>query len=253
VNSDGVSLLGSTSGTTILQASASASGTVTIPATTDTLIGKNTTDTLTNKSISASSNTITEITSSNLSSSAGILNTQLANSTISSISLGSNLNSLSFGSYLSSSGSYNGSTARTVSVAGTSVNTTNTLVARDISGDFTAGTITVTNLTASQSIQANDVTATDFNSTSDQKLKDNIQTIENSLGIVNSLRGVSFDWKENGKSSLGVIAQEIEKVLPNIVNDTEIKTVNYNALIGVLIEAVKELSKEVEDLKNKIN
>ena len=253
VNSGGVSLLGSTSGTTILQASASASGTVTIPATTDTLIGKNTTDTLTNKSISASSNTITGITSSNLSSSAGILNTQLANSTISSISLGSNLNSLSFGSYLSSSGSYNGSTARTVSVAGTSVNTTNTLVARDISGDFTAGTITVTNLTASQSIQANDVTATDFNSTSDQKLKDNIQTIENSLGIVNSLRGVSFDWKENGKSSLGVIAQEIEKVLPNIVNDTEIKTVNYNALIGVLIEAVKELSKEVEDLKNKIN
>jgi hypothetical protein len=249
----GVSLSGSTSGITILQAAPAASGTVTIPSATDTLIGKNTADILTNKSISAVSNAITEIGHSNLSSSAGILNTQLANSTISGISLGSNLNSLSFGSYLSSSGSYNGSTARTVSVAGTSINTPNTLVARDISGDFTAGTITVTNLTASQSIQANDVTATDFNSTSDQKLKDNIQTIENSLGIVNSLRGVSFDWKENGKSSLGVIAQEIEKVLPNIVNDTEIKTVNYNALIGVLIEAVKELSKEVEDLKNKIN
>jgi hypothetical protein len=94
------------------------------------------------------------------------------------------------------------------------------------------------------------VTATDFNSTSDQSLKTNINTIDNALDIVNDLRGVSFDWKETGKSSYGVIAQELEKVLPSLVSDTEIKTVNYNGIIGVLIEAVKELSEEVERLKN---
>jgi hypothetical protein len=94
------------------------------------------------------------------------------------------------------------------------------------------------------------VTATDFNSTSDQSLKTNINTIDNALDIVNDLRGVSFDWKETGKSSYGVIAQELEQVLPALVSNTEIKTVNYNGIIGVLIEAVKELSEEVERLKN---
>jgi hypothetical protein len=232
-SSAGITFTGSTSGTTTLQASAVASGVITLPAVTATLVGRNTTDTLTNKTIAAGSNTIT-----------GLTNASLINSTISGVSLGSNLNTLSFGSYLTSTGSYNGSTARTVSVAGTSVNTGNTLVARDISGDFTAGTITVTNLTASQTIQAQD-----FNSTSDNRVKENIKTVENSLEIVKSLRGVSFDWKETGKSSYGVIAQELQEVLPELVKNGEVKSVNYNGLIGVLIEAVKELSEEVKELK----
>lgn len=233
-SSAGITFTGSTSGTTTLQASAVASGVITLPAVTATLVGRNTTDTLTNKTIAAGSNTIT-----------GLTNASLINSTISGVSLGSNLNTLSFGSYLTSTGSYNGSTARTVSVAGTSVNTGNTLVARDISGDFTAGTITVTNLTASQTI-----TAQDFNSTSDNRVKENIKTVENSLEIVKSLRGVSFDWKETGKSSYGVIAQELEEILPELVKNGEVKSVNYNGLIGVLIEAVKELSEEVKELKS---
>ena len=242
--SAGIVFTGTTSGTTNLQSSAVASGTLTLPAVTDILVARTTTDTLTNKTISAGSNTITGLTNTNLSGSAGITNANLANSTISGIALGSNLNSLSFGAYLTSSGSYNGSTARTVSVAGTTVNTGNTLVARDISGDFNAGSVSVTNLTASQTI-----TAQDFNSTSDNKVKENIKTIENALGTVSALRGVSFDWKETGSSSYGVIAQELEEVLPTLVKDGEIKSVNYNGLIGVLIEAVKELKKEIEDLK----
>ena len=72
------------------------------------------------------------------------------------------------------------------------------------------------------------------------------------METIDQLRGVSFNWKENGKSSIGVIAQEIEKVLPQLVSDTEIKTVNYNGIIGVLIEAVKELSSEVEKLKKRV-
>jgi hypothetical protein len=235
-SSAGITFTGSTSGTTTLQASAVASGVITLPAVTATLVGRNTTDTLTNKTISAGSNTIT-----------GLTNASLINSTISGVSLGSNLNTLSFGSYLTSTGSYNGSTARTVSVAGTSVNTGNTLVARDISGDFTAGTITVTNLTASQTI-----TAQDFNSTSDNRVKENIKTVENSLEIVKSLRGVSFDWKETGKSSYGVIAQELQEVLPELVKNGEVKSVNYNGLIGVLIEGMKSQQEQINRLEQKI-
>jgi hypothetical protein len=245
-SSSGITFTGSTSGTTILQASAVASGTLTLPAATTTLVGRNTTDTLTNKIIAAGSNTITGLTNTNLSGTAGITNANLANSTISGVALGSNLNPLTFGSYLTSTGSYNGSTARTVSVAGTSVNTGNTLVARDTSGDFTAGSVNVTNLTASQTIQAQD-----FNSTSDINLKENIHTVENALETVSSLRGVSFDWKETGKSSYGVIAQELEEVLPELVNNGEVKSVNYNGLVGILIEAIKELKTEVEELKSK--
>jgi hypothetical protein len=235
-SSAGITFTGSTSGTTTLQASAVASGVITLPAVTATLVGRNTTDTLTNKTIAADSNTIT-----------GLTNASLINSTISGVSLGSNLNTLSFGSYLTSTGSYNGSTARTVSVAGTSVNTGNTLVARDISGDFTAGTITVTNLTASQTI-----TAQDFNSTSDNRVKENIKTVENSLEIVKSLRGVSFDWKETGKSSYGVIAQELQEVLPELVKNGEVKSVNYNGLIGVLIEGMKSQQEQINRLEQKI-
>lgn len=95
------------------------------------------------------------------------------------------------------------------------------------------------------------VTATDFISTSDANLKDNIETIEGALDKVNGIRGVTFDWKRDGKPGMGVIAQELEEILPKLVVGETQKAVNYNGLIGLLIEAVKELSKEVEELKNK--
>ena len=96
------------------------------------------------------------------------------------------------------------------------------------------------------------ITCTDINSTSDINLKENITTVDNALSIVNDLRGVRFEWKKDHKPSYGVIAQELEQVLPELVTDTDPKTVNYNGIIGVLIEAVKELSAEVEDLKKKL-
>jgi hypothetical protein len=81
-------------------------------------------------------------------------------------------------------------------------------------------------------------------------LKANVITIQDAVGCVNKMRGVEFDWKLNGKKSYGVIAQELEEIYPELVNTIEDrKSVNYNALIGFLIQAVKELSKEIEGLK----
>jgi hypothetical protein len=97
------------------------------------------------------------------------------------------------------------------------------------------------------------ITCTDINITSDINLKENITTVDNALDIVNDLRGVRFEWKKNHKPSYGVIAQELEKVLPELVTDTDPKTVNYNGIIGVLIESVKKLSEEVEYLREKIS
>ena len=79
-------------------------------------------------------------------------------------------------------------------------------------------------------------TATDFNSASDENLKTNIRTIEDPLAKVVQIRGVNFDWKETQRPALGVVAQEVEKVLPELVTDNGTKTVNYNGLIGLLIE-----------------
>ena len=87
---------------------------------------------------------------------------------------------------------------------------------------------------------------------SDERLKTNIKTIDKALDKVTSLRGVYYD-KDN-KPSVGVIAQEVEKIMPEVVaNSGEYKSVAYGNLVGLLIEAIKELKEEVADLKGKIN
>lgn len=94
------------------------------------------------------------------------------------------------------------------------------------------------------------ITATDFNSTSDVNLKENIKVIEDPLAKVLQIDGVSFRWKESQEQSIGVIAQDLEKVFPELVKQSNThKSVNYNGIIGVLIEAIKELKAEVEELK----
>jgi hypothetical protein len=94
------------------------------------------------------------------------------------------------------------------------------------------------------------VTASDFNSSSDIKLKTNIQRIANPIEKVLQINGVSFNWKESGKATMGVIAQEVEAVLPELVSDTDPKSVNYNGLISLLIECVKDQQKQIDELRN---
>ena len=99
------------------------------------------------------------------------------------------------------------------------------------------------------------LTATDFNSTSDLRRKENIQTIDNGLEIIQKINPVSFDWKETGKKGFGVIAQEIEKLLPSIVGEDGegYKSISYSQLISFLISAVKEQQNQIDDLKRKID
>jgi hypothetical protein len=117
------------------------------------------------------------------------------------------------------------------------------------SGINVTGIITSTSVFTGNVVSSGIVTAQDFDSLSDINYKTNVETVENALEIVDSLRGVSFDWKESGTGSYGVIAQELQEVLPELVHGDNPKTVNYNGIIGVLIEAIKELKAEVEELK----
>ena len=134
----------------------------------------------------------------------------------------------------------------------------------DLTGDVTgnadtattAGTVTTaaqTNITSLGTLTGltvnGTVAATDFNSTSDITLKDNVSIIDNALEMINNLEGISWNWKDSGKASLGVSAQNVETVAPELVTTGDHKAVNYNGLVGVLIEAVKSLSAEVETLK----
>ena len=71
--------------------------------------------------------------------------------------------------------------------------------------------------------------------------------------MVTNLRGVKFNWRENNKPAFGVIAQELEEVLPELVNGDNPKTVNYNGIVGVIIEAMKEQQNEIIELKSIIS
>tara|TARA_B100001113_G_scaffold16359_2_gene12331 strand:- start:4922 stop:6052 length:1131 start_codon:yes stop_codon:yes gene_type:complete len=101
-----------------------------------------------------------------------------------------------------------------------------------------------------------DVIAQSTTTASDRRLKENIEVIPNSLEKVQALNGVSFDWKKTGEKSAGVIAQEVQEVLPEAVKEVtpvgggdSHLTVNYHALTSILIESIKELKAEIEELK----
>ena len=96
----------------------------------------------------------------------------------------------------------------------------------------------------------------DLNSTSDERLKDNIEPIENALSDVCKLEGVSFNWKDTGTKATGFIAQQVEPIFPDLVNTSEddgIKSVNYIGLIGHLVEAIKEQQAQIGALTAKLN
>ena len=136
-----------------------------------------------------------------------------------------------------------GNVVVTNAISGTNITLTN---------NVSTGNITVTNDITTTNVTATLVSATDFNTTSDVALKTNMQQITNSLDVIEQLTGFVFNWKSDGKTSYGVSAQQVEQILPDLVRmrDDGFKGVNYLNLIAFLIEAVKDLKKEVMEIKN---
>lgn len=102
-----------------------------------------------------------------------------------------------------------------------------------------------------------EVSATSFNATSDVRLKKEIKPLENSLEKICSLQGVEFEFINDliQRKNIGFIAQDIEKIIPQVVTTSEkgeqYKSVAYGNIVALLVEAIKELREEIETLKNK--
>jgi hypothetical protein len=86
---------------------------------------------------------------------------------------------------------------------------------------------------------------------SDERLKSDIKTIDNALDKVMKMRGVSYT--KQAEKGIGVIAQEVEKIIPEVVHDGDFKSVAYGNMVGVLIEAIKDLKQELDEHKEGCN
>jgi hypothetical protein len=106
------------------------------------------------------------------------------------------------------------------------------------------------NLEVSGSIRASE----GLLSNSDERLKENIYPIDNALSRVNEIEGVYFNWKDEKDSQVGVIAQQVKKVLPEVVSEdnNSYLSVDYSKLVPLLIEAVNEQSSIIEGLEKRI-
>ena len=131
----------------------------------------------------------------------------------------------------------------------------------ELSGNISGSGYVLTNhVSASGDVVADgDVIA--YNS-SDLRLKDNVEVIKGSLDKIGEIRGVEFDWNDQSPGwarerghDVGVIAQEVQKVVPEIVVERKsgYLGVDYKRLVPLLIESIKELKQEVENLKKKVN
>ena len=131
-------------------------------------------------------------------------------------------------------------------------NTTNTWMFPTLAG-ITSGTLSelrVGNSYLKYNPSTGEAQAFAFNAVSDINAKDNVTGLAYGLDTVNAMRPVSFTYKATGVESIGLIAQEVETLVPEVVSESDTgKAVNYPALVAVLIKAVQELSAEVEALK----
>ncbi len=95
-----------------------------------------------------------------------------------------------------------------------------------------------------------------YGSPSDKRLKENIKPIESALDKVSKLQGVTFNWKESGsilelKEDVGFIAQDVQKVMPELVRENKdgMLSMRHQGIAPILLEAIKELKAEIEELK----
>ena len=92
-------------------------------------------------------------------------------------------------------------------------------------------------------------------SSSDQRIKTKIKTIDNALWKVQQLRGVYYTHIIENVKSIGLIAQEVEHIIPEVATENHnnnIKAIAYGNLVGLLIEAIKEQQKQIDEIKSKL-
>ena len=120
---------------------------------------------------------------------------------------------------------------------------------------FSASPTFTGTLNAAEISASGNVTSPFFYSQSDINLKKDIEPIVNALDIVKQLSGYSFKWKHNDAASIGLIAQYIEQVLPMLIGTTPdgSKTVLYNGIIALLLEAIKAQQVQIDEIKAKLD
>ncbi|NBR88672.1 MAG: tail fiber domain-containing protein [Rhodobacteraceae bacterium] len=134
----------------------------------------------------------------------------------------------------------------TISAVNDTTSTTLYPVMVSAAGTNTTPKVTTTTNYLSFDATTGQITAIDFNSASDKNLKTNVSEINNSIEILKQLSPVSFNWATTGEKSYGLIAQEVEKILPELVSETNnVKSVRYIPLIAMLIDAIVELDKRI--------
>ncbi len=122
-----------------------------------------------------------------------------------------------------------------------------------VEGKVGIGTSGVNNILTVQQNSASDPIADAWTTYSSRRWKTNIRPIESAMEKIRRLRGVRFDWKESGKPDIGLIAEEVGEVIPEVVayeeNGIDAKSVDYARLVAVLIEGMKEQQRQIEELK----
>jgi hypothetical protein len=165
------------------------------------------------------------------------------------------------GSVLISTGAGVSWSASTPSAAAVTISddTTTNEVRYPMFENITSGTVETVNVSSTK-LQFNPssgtLSATVFTSLSDRTQKEDIRPIENAIGIVNQLTGVRYNWKNNtNKPSIGLIAQDVEEVIPEVVVEMAdgLKSVSYGNIVAVLIEAIKEQQVRIEELEDRLN
>jgi len=135
--------------------------------------------------------------------------------------------------------------------------TTNSNAYYPILSTITSGSLATANVSAADlyfNPLSGQLNAIIFNSLSDKNKKSNIEIITNALSKVLTLNGVTFNFIDSNESSAGLIAQDVEKVLPNAVkHNNGILSLNYSGVIGLLVEAIKEQQLQIDELKQLIN
>ncbi len=166
--------------------------------------------------------------------------------------------SVTAGTGISVSASTGGVTITNTSTGATITDDNSTNATRYILfDDATSGTLSSVN-TSSTKLTYNPSTGTAsttvFSATSDERLKDEITIITDALAKIKQLRGINYKWKDSGLAGTGLSAQDVQKVVPEavVVAPNGDLSVAYGNLLGLLVEGMKDLAAQVEELKSKV-